>query len=153
MQPDVDRPVVEFRSPARGDYLTLEPATHEPGNAVSVKLRLDVRVHGFSARSESWVEHADAADFALALKKLEATRMGEATLVGEDPEGLELKLSALDRVGHMMLEFKVSCLTVVGDQGRPITLSLAGGFEIDPGLLPSLVAGFDRLISLFTARR
>jgi hypothetical protein len=144
--------MIEFRSPTRGEFLTVTPVTDRLGEAVSLKLRIEVQLHGFSAQSAVWVERLAVADFASALKKLEETRSGEALLQGEDPEDLELKVSSLDRVGHMLLEFKVTRLTAVGDQGRPISVQLAGGFELDPGLLPGLADGATRLTSLFPAR-
>lgn len=144
---------LEFRSPTRTEFLSLEPTTDREGEAVSLKLRVEAQVHGFSARCESWLERQAVVDFATALKALEATRSGEAVLQGEDPEDLELKLSSLDRVGHMLLEFTVSRLTVVGDRGQPVTNQLTGGFEVDPGLVPGLVVGFQQLGLLFTARR
>lgn len=153
MQQDADQLIVEFRSPTRGEFLTVVPTPDKMGEAVSLKLRLDVQLHGFGGRGEVWVERLAVADFASALKKLEETRSGEALLQGEDPEDLELKVSSLDRVGHMLLEFKVTRLTVVGDRARPITVQLTGGFELDPGLLPGVVAAVDRLTPLFTARR
>ncbi len=152
MQQDPGQLIVEFRSPTRGEFLTVVPTTDKVGETVSLKLRLDVQLHGFSARGEAWVERLAVADFAFALKKLEETRSGEALLQGEDPEDLELKVSALDRVGHMLLEFKVTRFTLVGDKARPITVQLTGGFELDPGLLPDLATGVTRLTSLFTAR-
>ncbi len=144
--------MIEFRSPTRREFLNVAPVTDRLGDAVSLKLRIEVQLHGFGARCEVWVEHLAVADFASALRRLEETRSGEALLQGEDPEDLELKVSSLDRVGHMLLEFRVTRLTAVGDQGRPISVQLAGGFELDPGLLPGLVAGVTRLTSLFTAR-
>lgn len=153
MQQDADQLIVEFRSPTRGEFLTVVPTTDKMGEAVSLKLRLDVHLHGFSGRVEVWVERLAVTDFASALKKLEETRSGEARLQGEDPEDLELKVSSLDRVGHMLLEFKVTCLTVVGDKARQMPVQLTGGFELDPGLLPGLVAVVERLPALFTARR
>ncbi|BDG03535.1 hypothetical protein [Anaeromyxobacter oryzae] len=153
MQQDADQGIVEFRSPTRSEFLTVVPTTDKLGEAVSLKLRLDAQLHGFSARCEVWVERQAVADFASALRNLEETRNGEALLQGEDPDDLELKVSALDRVGHMLLEFKVTRLTVVGDRGRPLSVQLTGGFELDPGLLPDLVARVTRLTSLFTERR
>ncbi len=143
---------LEFRSPTRTEFLTLEPTTDREGEAVSLKLRVEVQVPGFNARCESWLERQAVVDFATALKSLEAARSGEGVLQGEDPEDLELKLSSLDRVGHMLLEFKVSRLTVVGDRGQPVTNQLTGAFEVDPGVLPGLVVGFQRLAVLFTAQ-
>jgi hypothetical protein len=153
MQQDADPLIVEFRSPTRSEFLTVAPATDRLGEAVSLKLRLDAQLHGFSARCEVYVERLAVADFASALKRLEETRGGEALLQGEDPEDLELKVSALDRVGHMLLEFNVARPTFVGDRGRPLSVRLTGGFELDPGLLPALAAGVARLTSLFTAWR
>jgi hypothetical protein len=103
MQQDAEQTIVEFRSPTRGEFLTVVSTTDRQGEAVSLKLRLDVQLHGFSARGEAWVERLAVADFASALKKLEETRSGEALLQGEDPEDLELKVSSLDRVGHVLL--------------------------------------------------
>jgi hypothetical protein len=152
MAHDIDKPTIEFRSPTRGEFLTVAPVTDRDGEAVSLKLRIEVQLHGFSAHSEAWVERLAVAEFASGLRKLEEARSGEALLQGEDPEDLELKVSSLDRVGHMLLEFRVTRLTAVGDQGRPISVQLSGGFELDPGLLPGLVAGVTRLTALFTAR-
>jgi hypothetical protein len=152
MRGDADQLLVDFRSPTRSEFLALVPATGMPGEAVSLKLRLDVQLHGFTARSEVWVERQAVVDFAAALKELEEVRGGEALLRGEDPEDLELKVSSLDRVGHMLLEFTVTRLTIVGDRQRPLSVQLKGGFELDPGSLPDLVAGMTRLVSLFTER-
>lgn len=144
--------MIEFRSPTRGEFLTVAPATEGLGEAVSLQLPVEVQLHGFSGRCEVWVERLAVADFASALKRLEETRRGEASLQGEAPEDLELKLSSMDRVGHMLLEFKVTRITVAGDRGRPVSIQLAGGFELDPGLLPGLAAEVSSLLPLFTAR-
>ncbi len=153
MQLDADQLIVEFRSPTRSEFLTVVPTTDRLGEAVSLKMRLDVQLHGFGARCEVWGERQAMANFASALTKLEETRGGEALLRSEDREGLELKLSAMDRVGHMLLEFTVTHLTPVGDRGRPLSVQLTGGFELDPSLLPDLAVRVTRLTSLFTARR
>lgn len=55
-------------------------------------------------------------------------------------------------MSHFLLEFTVTRLTIVGDRQRPTPVQLKGGFELDPGVLPELVAGVSRLTSLFTAR-
>lgn len=144
---------IEFRSPTRREFLSVAPATDRNGEAVSLKLRIEVQLHGFSAQCEAWVERLAVGDFATALKRIEESRRGDALLQGEDPEDLELKVSSLDSVGHMLLEFKVTRLTVVGDKGRPLSIQLTGGFELDPSLLPALVTGVTDLTALFTARR
>ncbi len=90
MAQDVETPMIEFRSPTRGEFLTVAPRTQSAGEAVSLKLCIEVQLHGFGARCEAWVERLAVGDFAFALKKLEETRSGEAILQGEDPEDLEL---------------------------------------------------------------
>jgi hypothetical protein len=143
---------LEFRSPTRGEVLTLALVSDRPGEVVSLELRVTVQLRGFSAGCEAWVEALAVADFATALEALDETRSGEALLQGEDPEDLELKVSSLDRVGHLLVEFKVARLGIVGDRGRPISTRLTGGFELDPGLLPGLVAGVRGLRARFTVR-
>lgn len=153
MRGEPDDLMLDFRSPTGGEFLAMTPVTDRLGEAVSLKLRIEVQLHGFSAQCEVWVEQLAVVEFASALKRLEESRRGDALLQGEDPEDLELKVSSLDSVGHMLLEFKVTRLTVAGDKGRPLSIQLTGGFELDPSLLPALVTGVTDLTALFTARR
>ncbi len=62
MRQEPDQPIVEFRSPTRGEFLTVTPRADRLGEAVSLKLRLEAQLHGFSAR-----ERLAVADFASAL--------------------------------------------------------------------------------------
>jgi hypothetical protein len=145
--------VVDFRSPTGRECLTLEPTSDRPGEAVSLKLRVEVQLQGFSAHADAWVERLAVADFASSLRELERTRSGEAVMGGDGCEDLELKVSSLDRLGHVALEFRLTrpCFAIDAAAARPVPAQLAGGFELDPGLLPGLVEAVGRLMSLFTA--
>jgi hypothetical protein len=132
-------PVIEFRSPEKTEYLRMTLLT-ERVDAVSLQFAVEAEARGFAARTGAWMERIPLAEFAAALGKLERTRTGRAELLGEDPEDLSLTLSAMDRVGHLLLEFTVTRPSLVGDARRPLTLRFSGGFELDSGLLPGLVS-------------
>jgi hypothetical protein len=135
-------PLIEFQSPERTEFLRMELVTDRPQDAVSFEFVLEATVHGFSARTKSWVDRIPLTEFTTALANLERTRTGRAELQGEDPEDLCVTLSAMDRVGHILLEFTLTRLSLVGDARQPVTLHFSGGFELDPGLLPALVSQF-----------
>jgi hypothetical protein len=136
---------IEFRSPEKTAFLNMTLLTEQADDAVSLKFAVEAAARGFAARTETWVERIPLAEFAAALRDLERTRTGRAELLGEDPEDLALTLSAIDRVGHVLLEFSVTRLSLVGDAAHPVTLRFSGGFELDPGLLPSLAYVFTAL--------
>lgn len=136
--------VVELRSPEKTAFLRMTLAECS-NDAVSLKFAVEASVRGFSARTESWVERIALRDFTAALVELERTRSGRAELQGQDPEDLGLTLSALDRVGHILLEFTISRASLVGDAMKPTALKLAGAFEADPSQLPGLVTQFKDL--------
>jgi hypothetical protein len=134
-----EAPRIELVSPERTEFLRLEVLTPRWPEAVELELGVECQVRGFAARTTSWAVRPAVAEFARALEALERTRRGRAELWAEDPEDLTLAVAAMDSVGHMVLEFTVSRLSLIGDSARPVTLRLAGGFELDPGALPGLV--------------
>ncbi len=137
--------IIEFRSPEKTEFLRMTLVTERVDDAVSLKFAVEAEARGFAAHTETWVERIPLAEFAAAVGNLERTRTGRAELLGEDPEDLALTLSAMDRVGHVLLEFSVTRLSLVGDAARPLTLRFSGGFELDPGLLPGLASEFTAL--------
>jgi hypothetical protein len=75
------------------------------------------------------------------LRELDASRRGEATLQSISPGELRLRISSLDRAGHLGIEGEMLRYFYGSRAQRLEVLSVKFGcIEFDPGLLPRLVA-------------
>jgi hypothetical protein len=54
----------------------------------------------------------------------------------------------MDASGHLLVDFLVVQPAAIGDSPVFVDLKVSGGFELDPGLLPGLVAGLHALEKL-----
>lgn len=141
---------LELSSTTRSESLSLL-APECPGPGGQFWLRIAVHLHGVSARFESSVHRDELVRFTLALKGLDATGNGVAVLHGVAPSALELRVASPVRSGHVLVDFKVTRPPGAGHGGRPV--QLAGGFEVDPALLPGLVERLERLTRATGGRR
>ncbi len=112
--------VLEASSPAYGDFL----------------LTASIQSGEFAARTSCWVSADSWSAFLRDLSELERRRAGAATLASMSPDDLQLKLSVIDRLGHVAISGFVSA-SEYRLQFAPISL--------DPTDLPRLVEELSRL--------
>ncbi len=138
---------IELRSPDRTELLRVSSVEAKRGEHAGLGVAVEADVRGFRGRSDAWIDGYALGEFIAVLRDLEARGRGRADLHSMDPDELHLAVSAMDRVGHLLVEFAIARPILVGDRPRPATLRLAGAFELEPSDLPRVVAGFRALAS------
>jgi hypothetical protein len=91
------------------------------------------------------VRRPDWDAFIAALERLEASRSGEAAVAGMSPGELELRIAAIDRLGHMAAVGHVSGY-VLNHRFQRITSHVAFEIELEPSSLPELLSAFRSLV-------
>jgi hypothetical protein len=99
---------------------------------------------GSNSSVHVWRPDWDA--FLAALERLEASRSGEAAVASMSPDEFELRIAAVDRLGHLAAMGHVSG-HVLSHRLRPIASHVAFEIELEPSSLPELLAAFRTLIS------
>lgn len=107
------------------------PGSHREGD---LHLIVSVRAGDFAGRTDPGIDRDAWAAFLTALRELERTRKGSATLEGLSPGELRLTVRAIDRAGHMSIEGLVSVLS----PHRARRLEFAP-IEFDPGNLAGII--------------
>jgi hypothetical protein len=108
----------------------------------SRKVQIEVVLDDFSGRSSAWIDDHNFENFRLELRQVEATRNGEASVASMSPGDFQLSLKNTDRLGHFLVEVKISKHLT-----NPIQrIQLTGGFPIDPSVLPETYASLDRFL-------
>lgn len=136
--------IVELRSPEKQAFLRLELISSGVKGHRSIEVQVDVHVQGFAGREAVWLDHQALKRFSDALGSLERTRKGRADLVPQAPD-FRLSISSLDGSGHLLVELELVRHSLVGDRARRVDLGVSGGFELDPGTLPDVLARFQSL--------
>jgi hypothetical protein len=136
--------VMELRSPEKQALLRMEVISTGQKSYPSVEVQVDLHVQGFAGSEAIWLDHAALMKFSESLDGVERTRRGRADLTPSYPE-FRLSISAMDASGHLLVEFVLVRQSFVGDRARRVDLTVTGGFELDPGTLPGVVAEFRNL--------
>ena len=134
---------VDLRSPEKKAHLRMEVISTGEKAHPSVEVQVDLHVQGFAGRDAVWLDHDALKKFSALLDDLERTRKGRADLTMY-PD-FRLSISAMDGSGHLLVEFVLIRHSFVGDRRKRVDLSVSGGFELDPGTLPGVVAEFQDL--------
>jgi hypothetical protein len=56
-----------------------------------------------------------------------------------------------DGAGQLLVEFAIARSVLVGDRPEPVPLRVSGSFELDPGTLGEILAGFEQLVRAVAA--
>jgi hypothetical protein len=118
------------------DYFELGVAMQEDEALPSrgdVYITVRVLSSGFSGENELWVDSKSVRHFCRSLVELEKTRRGSAELESISPGELKLKVSSLDRAGHMGIEGRTGYLVQKGNFSAYHSVEF--GFEFDPSQL------------------
>lgn len=89
-----------------------------------------------------WIENWRVEEFIKELKILEISRKGKATLNGMGKDELECKIASLDDTGSIYIELKLNKQKYLDEYYK-----LEIGFEIDAGLLNTIINDFTALLN------
>jgi hypothetical protein len=92
------------------------------------------------------VSRTDWDAFLRDLERLEASRTGEATVTSMSPGALELRIAAVDRLGHLAVVGQISD-HVLGRGHQRVTSRIAFEIELDPAALPALLSSLRSLLA------
>jgi hypothetical protein len=125
----------------------IEPVDRVPADVPSagdVELSLEVASEQLIGHGFAWVAAPALAAFLAQLRELERRRQGEATIDGLSPGEFRLRVWSVDRKGHMAVGGLVTKRVHKGEGGS-YRHAVELGFEFDPTLLPSVLAGFQAI--------
>ncbi len=142
--------IVLLRSPDGREFLRLS-STRSDTAIPSLELRAEGTARGFSGGAEAWVDGFTLKEFAAALRGLEKSRQGRVELRSMIPDELRLVIRSMDHAGHLLVEFTISRIVLVGDHPENVTLRVSGAFELDPGTLGEVLGGFTQLANAVAA--
>ena len=91
------------------DYLLIEAAQFPSGfegSAIDpdVLLNVTVRLRGYTATDQLWIEAGDWCEFVRQFTDLNLKRRGEATLFGSNPDEVTLRFHVYDSAGHTVVD-------------------------------------------------
>lgn len=148
-RPLVPKTIV-LRSANGRDFLRVGAIRSDAGYP-SLEVRVDGTAKGFSGGGDAWIDGFELKEFTSALRALERSRQGRVELRAMSPEEFRLVLRSMDHAGHLLVEFAISRSALVGDGAERVPVRVAGAFELDPGTLGEVLAGFDQLASAVAA--
>jgi hypothetical protein len=143
-------PTILLRSADGRDFLRLAAIRRDDGYP-SLEVRVEGTAKGFAGGSEAWLDGFALKEFAAALRAFERSRQGRVQLQSMSPDDLLLVLRSMDHSGHLVVEFTISRNAMVGDRPETIALRVSGAFELDPGTVGEIAAGFAQLASAVAA--
>lgn len=135
---------IQMHSSEGHDHINVETVSARSEGVPSVEVQVELAVQGFCGKATVFLDRNALSDFVKSLDHVERTRKGRADLAPYDQD-FRLSVSAMDEAGHLLTEVMLVRNALVGDRGKPVQLKVSGGFELDPGTLPRLVAEFDAL--------
>ncbi len=143
MPPPPGKEIV-LRSPDGRDVLRLRGLRRDAGYP-SVEVRVEATAKGFSGASDAWIDGFELKTFAAALRDFERSRQGRVEVRSMTPDDLRLVLRSMDHAGHLLVEFAIARNVLVGDRPENARLGVSGAFELDPGIVGEIAAGFAQL--------
>jgi hypothetical protein len=122
--------------------------SQQPGSPspYDIEFALNIASGGFSGQGATWIEVDQFTAFLAQLRELEGSRTGSAIVEGMSPEQFQLRLWAVDGLGHMAVAGRLTHHQFGGWRG-PHLHAIEFGFEFDPTLLPSIVSEFQSMIA------
>lgn len=146
MRHRVPNRTILLRSPDGRDFLRVTPIGRDDGYP-SLEVRVEGTAKGFSGGTEAWIDGFDLKGFTAALRAFERTRQGTVELRSMTPDELRLAIRSADPAGHLLVEFAIARTALVGDRPEAVSMRVAGAFELDPGTVGDIAAGFGQLAS------
>ncbi len=137
-------------SPDGRDLLRLGANRRDSGYP-SLEVRVEAAAKGFTGAADVWIDGFALKEFTAALRALEKSRQGAVELRSMNPEELRLAVRSSAPAGHLLVEFAISKTARVGEGPEPVLLRVAGAFELDPGTLGEVLAGFGQLVRAVAA--
>lgn len=126
------------------EILALERAPQGIPSAGNVRISVQVTLGEFNGKYESvWLEEPCLRDFVQQLAMVEETRRGSVTLRSASPDEFLLTIRSQGMLGRFIGEVSLTRYRYLDSTPWPTTV--AGGFEIDPTSLPSLLDDFRSL--------
>ncbi len=144
MRHPVPNRTVLLRSPDGHDVLRLGAIRRDAGYP-SLEVRVEGSTRGFAGGADVWIDGFELKAFVAALRDFEKSRQGRVELRSMDPADLRVVLRSMDHAGHLLVEFAIARNVLVGDRPEAVPLSVSGAFELDPGTLGEVLAGFTQL--------
>ncbi len=149
MAPPLAKDIV-LRSPDGRDLLRVRALRRDAGYP-SLELRAEATAKGFSGGAEAWIDGFELKAFAAALRDFERSRQGRVELRALMPEDLRLAIRSMDHAGHLLVEFAIGRNALAGDRPESVRLAVSGAFELDPGIVGEIAAGFAQLAKAVAA--
>jgi hypothetical protein len=141
---------IVLRSADGRDFLRLAAIGRDDGYP-SLEVRVDATAKGFSGGAETWIDGFDLKNFTAALRALERSRQGALELKSMAPDELRLAIRSVGDAGHLLVEFAVSKGAKVADGREAVSMRVVGAFELDPGTVGEVAAGFGQLANAVAA--
>ncbi len=134
-----------LRSPDGRDVVRLGAIRRDSGYP-SLEVRVEAAAKGFTGAADVWIDGFALKEFTAALRDFEKARQGRVELQAMSAEDFRLAIRSMDGSAHLLVEFALARSAPVGDPPGPVALRVAGGFELDPGTLGEVLAGFAQLV-------
>ena len=130
------------------EHLELEELERVPEHLPTsgdVRVKATVRLQQFSGSySDVWLARPELARFVEQLKSLVDTQQGTAKLEAISPDEFSLELRSVGSLGHLEASVRLGRYQYSGPTYWPTMI--AGGFEIEPSQLQSILAAFQALL-------
>lgn len=131
------------------EHLELEEVERIPDHLPTpgdVRVRATVKLQDFGGSYAGvWLARSELSKFVDQLRTVVETRRGTATLEAMSPGEFTIELRSLDSAGHFEVRVRVGRHQYSGRTNWPTMV--AGGFEVEPDQLPSVLAAFESLLS------
>ena len=111
----------------------------------NVRVKVSVQLQEFHGSYENvWLDKNELRIFLKELHKLNETRKGKVYLKSLSPDEFWVEIRTIDSVGHFEVQVQLKRHQYSGPTYWPT--SVAGGFELDPFQLESIIKGFRALV-------
>jgi hypothetical protein len=150
MRHPVPNRAVLLRSAEGHDLLRLAAIGRDAGYP-SLEVRVEATAKGFAGGNDVWIDGFALKEFAGALSAFAKSRQGRVELRSLEPGALSIVLRSTDPAGPLLVEFAIARNTPVADGPERVALRVSGAFELDPGTLDEILAGFAQLAKAVAA--
>jgi hypothetical protein len=134
-----------------GNYIEFAYSSAEREHYPSIAFKVQFAARGLSVDpDEIWFGMDEFHEFIHQLEVLEQVRQGEAKLIQfSDPSEfcpLRFKIFSIDTIGHMAVTAETVRIDYIGNRATLVGNKLSVTFEIDPSLLPTILADFRAIV-------
>ena len=110
-----------------------------------VKVKVVVQLQEFRGMYENvWLDKNELHIFLKELEKLNETRNGKVKLKSLSPDEFWMEIRSIDKVGHFEVQTQLKRYQYSAPKNWPTMV--AGGFELDPSQLETVIKGFRALV-------